>query len=303
MNLTDLIHRDPLPLPWAEGEKIPWNEPEFSRRMLAEHLSQSHDMASRRSTIIDQHVAWIHQEILGGKSSNILDLGCGPGFYCTRLASLGHTCTGIDFSPASIAYAQETRIPNTRYLEGDLRSTPFGAGFDLVMLLFGEFNVFRPEHARLILEKAYAALNPGGLLLLEPHTFKCVQDMGQSPPTWYTAAHGVFSDQPYLCLMENFWHAEPQVAVERFYVLDTATNTVSRYTQSIQAYQPDEYQQLLESTGFNEYKTYPSLTGLGEASHLFVIVGRKNEPEKDASAHISRDIPAHLAGSGGVRTV
>ena len=50
----------------------------------------------------------------------------------------------------------------------------------------------------------------------------------------YHHNQGVFSDQPYICLMEYFWHAEPKVTVERFYVINTETSSVSRYTQSIQ---------------------------------------------------------------------
>jgi hypothetical protein len=34
MNLLDLIQRAPEPLPWDEGEKIPWDERGFSERML-----------------------------------------------------------------------------------------------------------------------------------------------------------------------------------------------------------------------------------------------------------------------------
>jgi 2-polyprenyl-3-methyl-5-hydroxy-6-metoxy-1,4-benzoquinol methylase len=75
--------------------------------MLAEHLTQAHDRASRRSTIIDQHTAWIHETLLQWQPATILDLGCGPGLYSNRLAALGHTCVGIDYSPASIAYAQK----------------------------------------------------------------------------------------------------------------------------------------------------------------------------------------------------
>ena len=48
MNLIDIVNRPLNPAPWAEGEKIPWDEPEFSARMLHEHLSQKHDAASRR---------------------------------------------------------------------------------------------------------------------------------------------------------------------------------------------------------------------------------------------------------------
>lgn len=87
---------------WNGTYRIPWDDPDFSRRMLAEHLSQDHDLASRRSEWIDKQVAWIHEHLLGATPSRILDLGCGPGFYSHRLATLGHDCRGIDFGPASI---------------------------------------------------------------------------------------------------------------------------------------------------------------------------------------------------------
>ncbi len=64
MELIDIVRRQSAPRPWAEGEKIPWNDPDFSRRMLKEHLSQAHDAASRRFEIIDEHVEWIHNQVL-----------------------------------------------------------------------------------------------------------------------------------------------------------------------------------------------------------------------------------------------
>ena len=88
MNLLDLVRRQPIPEPWAEGQKIPLDDPSFSRRMLREHLSQDHDAASRRFAIIDQHVAWIHHQVLSDRTSRILDLGCGPGLYTSRLSRL-----------------------------------------------------------------------------------------------------------------------------------------------------------------------------------------------------------------------
>ncbi len=108
MNLLDLVQRVPTPTPWSEGDNIPWNDPAFSMRMLREHLSQEHDAASRRTEKIETHIAWIHREWLPKRPSRILDLACGPGLYTSRLARLGHACIGIDYSPASIAYAEET---------------------------------------------------------------------------------------------------------------------------------------------------------------------------------------------------
>jgi len=107
MQLLDIVSRASIPSPWSEGDNIPWDEPGFSRRMLEEHLSQEHDAASRRFATIDQHVDFIHQRLLSGRPVKLLDLGCGPGLYTSRLARLGHTCTGIDYSPASIDYAEK----------------------------------------------------------------------------------------------------------------------------------------------------------------------------------------------------
>ena len=165
MNLLDIVDRQRIPRPWAEGEKIPWDDPEFSKRMLKEHLSQAHDAASRRSEIIDVHVGWIHNHVLKGEPTRVLDIGCGPGLYTQRLARLGHQCTGIDFSPASIAYAREQAERaglDCKYIQADIRTADFGEGYGLVMFIFGEFNVFRPAEAKDLLIKAHRALVPNG---------------------------------------------------------------------------------------------------------------------------------------------
>lgn len=276
MNLLDAFHRDREPAPWAEGEKIPWNDPAFSKRMLKEHLSQRHDAASRRTGTINKHVRWIHDFILDGEPSRILDLGCGPGFYCARLAALGHTCHGIDFSPASVDYAIEHASGGCTYTLGDIRTTDFGSGYDLAMLIFGEFNVFKPEDARLILTKARHALRPGGKVFLEVTTFDAVYELGSQPATWYSAENELFAEAPHFCLMESFWNEEKSVAVERFYILDAASGEVTRHAASTQAYTDEQLVDILESTGFQPPATYPSLTGKpADLSEMVVFVAQK----------------------------
>ena len=280
MNLIDLIRRQTEPVPWAEGDNIPWNEPDFSERMLREHLSQAHDLASRRAPTIDQHVEWIHHAVLGDTPARILDLGCGPGLYANRLAQRGHTCVGIDFSPASIAYATDhARADNLPcvYHQQDIRAADFGQGHDLAMLIFGEFNVFCRADAELILTKARQALADHGRLLLEVHTLAVVRAVGEQSASWYTAEHGLFSARPHLCLNESFWDARQAIATKRHFIVDGLTGEVTRHASSLQAYTPEEYQALLERCGFTAVTFVPSLKGEPDETQpdFYVIVARK----------------------------
>ena len=280
-DLMEVLHRSPIPQPWAEGEKIPWNEPAFSRRMLRVHLSQEHDWASRRAITIQKHVDWIHRAILSSRPSRILDLGCGPGLYTSRLAKLGHDCTGVDFSPASIAYAIENAQKaglRCSYQLMDIRQAAFESGHNLAMFIFGEFNVFTPQDARQILKKAHAAIQPGGSLLLEVHPFDVIHQIGQQPSTWYSTDSGLFSDRPHLCLQENFWDADRSVATQRYFIVDAQTSQVTRHAASMQAYTEDQYRNLLEESGFQDIKFFPSLTGEIDPSQpdLFAILAHKD---------------------------
>lgn len=254
----------------TEWRKIPWDDPDFSRRMLAEHLSQEHDLASRRQTTIDRHVAWIHGELLAEQPATVLDLGCGPGFYAGRLTALGHTCTGLDFSPASIAYAQEHN-PASRYVLGDVRDLDYGEGYDLAMMIFGEFNAFAPEEAARIITRVHAALKPGGKLLLEAHPFAFVYALSQESQSWHTAQQGLFADEPYLCLTESRYAQGS--AITDMYVFLAESGAMTCYTSMLHAYTDSEYRRLLGA--FTQVRFHPTLTGEGETSDLFVIVAEK----------------------------
>jgi SAM-dependent methyltransferase len=278
--ILDIIDRTPEPAPWSEGDNIPWDDPEFSERMLAEHLSQEHDLASRRSETIDRHVEWIFSEVLGSRPAKVLDLGCGPGFYTGRLARLGCECVGIDFSPASIRHARDAaahgRLTCT-YRQADVRDGHFGPGFDLVMMAYGQFNVFPRNLAREVLVNARGSLQPGGSLLLEVQSLEQIQRSGEKPATWYTARSGLFSDAPHLVLQEDFWHADAAASTTRFSVIDAQTGMVSSYALSNEAYTEQELADALRSAGFTDIERFPSLSGEAVAADhdLPVVVARR----------------------------
>jgi SAM-dependent methyltransferase len=266
--------------PSERPAKIPWGDPAFSKRMLHEHLSQEHDMASRRSETIDDHVAWIRGKLLPGDGTRVLDLGCGPGLYTARMARVGHECVGIDFSPASIEYAEKQAAAKNlacEYRREDVLKAEFGGPFDLVMMLSGEFNTFNHASASAIVGKAFEALEPGGPLLLEVSPMDAVRRLGRRPPVWWTQDVGVFSPEPHLVLRSQAWDDEALIASSDFFVVDASTTEASRYGEEIHAFSDEQLLQMLKDGGFRDAEidwSFPAAESETK-NEMMAVVARK----------------------------
>lgn len=279
-HLSDIISNtvEDQPL-WTCGYKIPWDNPAFSKRMLREHLTQEHDMASRKRERIALQADWLHESFLAHGKKRILDLGCGPGLYAPYLVAHGHHYLGIDFSPASIAHAQEHfASPSCCFVLGDLQHTSFEKGHDLVMFLYGELNVFPEAAARRILSRAWDALKPGGVLLLEAHTREAVAALG-SGASWSAAASGLFGDAPHLCLVKNQWFAAQETARQFFYIIDAASGNVQIMCSTTKAYTGAGYVQLLKTAGFTGVALEPTWPG-GRDEFLTITARKPVQQEK-----------------------
>ena len=220
-------------------------------------------------------------KVLGSRPARVLDLGCRPGLYALRLARIGCDCVGIDFSPASIRYAREIAESESNlscaFHHTDVRTGHFGEGFDLVMMIYGQFNVFPRPRGEEILNRARAALQPGGVLLLEVQSREQMQKAGEHGPSWYSAQSGLFSEQPHLVLQENFWDAEAAASTTRFLTIDGQTGSVSSYALSNEAYTEQELTDALGEAGFQDVERFPSMSGItvtGDAD-LPVLVARR----------------------------
>jgi SAM-dependent methyltransferase len=230
--------------------------------MLEEHLSQEHDLASRRESIVDAQVAALCDLLPRERSARILDLSCGPGLYSHRFARRGHRCHGIDFAPASIAHARAVAAAeklDCTFEKADLRSADFGGGYDLVLLVFGQINVFSRGQARDLIERAHGALQPGGWLVLEPQDPEAVRGSGDRESDWSTAEAGLFSPDPHVLLHERFWDEPSRTATDRWYVLDIETGTSQSHAMSTCSYDESEMVELMESAGFSHVEIRPSL--------------------------------------------
>lgn len=94
------------------------------------------------------------------KGMSFLDVACGPGYLAAAAHKKGANASGVDFSSAMIARAQELH-PHIAFEEGDaedLKKYP-DACFDTLAMNFGILHLEKPEAA---LKAAFRVLKKGG---------------------------------------------------------------------------------------------------------------------------------------------
>ncbi|MFQ6082878.1 MAG: class I SAM-dependent methyltransferase, partial [Candidatus Aminicenantia bacterium] len=241
------------PIPWVNGKSLPWDDLEFSKRMLKEHLSQDHDSGSRRWEIILSQIDWLEKKLKLNPNHSILDLGCGPGLYCHELARRGYQVIGTDFAPASIKYAKNVARReklSCRFILQDIRRMDFREEFDFVLFLYGEFNAFPQKEISDILKKIYCALTPKGKFVAEVQTYESFTK--ENSTSWQSVDKSAFGYFEQILLHEYFWDNQYQACINRYYIIDVNKNNVEEFTFCRQAYTLKQYQELLKKEGFRE---------------------------------------------------
>lgn len=114
----------------------------------------------------------VHQFLLAelpGPGARILDLGCGTGHYCGRLAAAGHQVVGIDLDPAMVAQAQR-QYPAAEFRRLDLldiSTLPGPGAFDLTYCIGNVAAHLPQERVPELLAKLATRLAPGGKWLFQ----------------------------------------------------------------------------------------------------------------------------------------
>lgn len=104
--------------------------------------------------------------------ARILDLACGTGITTAAFAEEGHDVTGLDCTPAMLAYARALARRGghqVRWTLGDIRALPFlRESFDAVLLRDVVFGIFAsPAEDMLAMREMARVLALGGKCLFE----------------------------------------------------------------------------------------------------------------------------------------
>lgn len=114
---------------------------------------------------------WVCAEVLkySGEESHILDIGCGCGYLTNAIYVQGrHNITGIDLSPASIAYAQK-RYPNIEFANQDIYSVSLAQKYNMCLAVMVLNNV--PSLNAFFKNVANVLKRDGKMIMVIPHPF------------------------------------------------------------------------------------------------------------------------------------
>lgn len=261
--LWRLYNRPSVPTPWSKGDgNLPWNDPDFSERMLREHLSQAHGAASRTDKERALQIDWLWEHLNLQKNGALLDMTCGPGLYAVDFAQRGCMVTGVDFSPASIRYAhllaeQATVADRVTFYEQDVRLIELEQeAYDAAVFLYGQITVFSKADTLALLQKIAHSLKSHGRLCIEILDETRLDKKDST--WWHTGKSGLWGETPFLHLGERTWLAKEKIAVERFHVYYLESGESLEIELCDQSYTIAEMTEVLHTAGFAKVDAYPA---------------------------------------------
>lgn len=261
LQIDELIALQTKPAPFTPGEEHFWTDPHIARQMLATHLDPDTDAASRKPDTIRRTVEWLIQILDLKPGDRLIDLGCGPGLYTTRLAKSGLHVTGVDFSQNSIAYAVETARQNNLqiiYRCEDYLQLDDVSYYDIALLIYGDFCPLSPEKRTRLLANIHRALKPGGHFVLDVSTPVIRKKVGLKQG-WYAVQSGFWKPIPHLVLEQGFDYAG-DIFLDQYIVIEL-DGKISIYRNWFQDYTVETICAELGNNHFSVESLWGDLTG------------------------------------------
>jgi SAM-dependent methyltransferase len=247
-------------------QKKAWWEELFSEDFVRANWKVSDEQIRREVTFVE--------ESLGvAPGGVVLDLGCGAGQHAVELASRGYGVVGYDLSLYQLALAADMaqeRSQKINFLQGDMREMAFEEMFDGIFCWNTSFGYFEEDKNFSVAERAFRALRPGGMFLVDVMNRDFVAAHTPSS-VWFEGDACVCMDDAVIDYFTS------RLRVKRSVILDDGRTRECTY--SVRLYSFHELGKLLHEVGFRvtEVSGHPATPGvfLGQASPRILMLAQR----------------------------
>ena len=216
------INSRPEPFQYYTAEEL-WTDEHTSKQMLEYHLNEFVDASSRNKMFIDRSVKWITSNFGVDNKTNVIDFGCGPGLYTTRIAEQGANVTGIDFSKRSIEYARKTAHEKSLeidYVKQNYLTYETDKRFDLITMIMCDYCALSPDQRKELLQIFYKLLKPDGSVLLDVYSLNGFNQKKESATYELNQLNGFWSPEDYYCFVNTFKYEKEKVILDKYTIVE-----------------------------------------------------------------------------------
>nr|WP_092069240.1 class I SAM-dependent methyltransferase [Dendrosporobacter quercicolus]NSL47405.1 class I SAM-dependent methyltransferase [Dendrosporobacter quercicolus DSM 1736]SDL88268.1 Methyltransferase domain-containing protein [Dendrosporobacter quercicolus] len=244
------------------GEQLFWNDPHISKSMLDAHLNPNTDGASRRAGSIEKTINHLVSTSVIKQDDKVIDLGCGPGLYSSRLCMHGINVTGIDISQRSINYAQKKAEElglSIDYICRGFLDIDYDGVFDCVLQIYGELCTFSDEARNRLLGIIHRALKDEGRFIFDVSTRNLRMREGATN-NWHFSDGGFWRPNRHVVLEQGFDYPEHDAWLNQYTVI-AEDGEIKTYRLWFHDYSLSTISQVLNSNGFEMEYVWSALDG------------------------------------------
>ncbi len=255
------IHQRPEPFETYTAKNM-WDDEHVSKKLLASHLDEESEPASRPHAFISKSADWIIDKFSLADGHRVADLGCGPGLYATRFAATGAAVTGIDFSRRSINYAVgEARKQGLSidYVLGDYLEYRPNRKFDLITTLYCDLCALSTDQRRRLLEGFRDMLVDGGSILLDVFSLQAFAERQESTGCGFRYMDGFWAPSDYWGFCRTFKYDQEKVVLDKYTIIEPGRSR--RIYNWLQYFSFDSLVKEFAECGLRIVERYSDLTG------------------------------------------
>lgn len=278
-NKLKSINKMPKPFEQYTAEKL-WNNPHISKKMLKYHLDENIDVSSRNKYFIEKSINWISSKFKINQDAKIIDFGCGPGLYTTKLAELGAKVTGIDFSSHSLNHAKKVcaeKNLSIKYVLKNYLDYDSEEKFDLIIMIMCDFCALSPVQRKKLLSIFKKLLKDDGSILLDVYSLNSFDERREIVSYEYMQMDGFWSENKYYGFINTVKYNEEKVVLDKYTIVEEL-NTWEVYNW-LQYYSIESIKKEFAENGLEIVEYYSDVSGKEYSTQSFEIaVVAKNIP-------------------------